>query len=620
MSALAFHPELVKQVVPSDQSFYDKYAGIFHFRFWRFGRWYDVVVDDRLPTLKGKLAFIESPTNAFWPVLLLKAYFKFLYGAYQDIKGGGYPFDVMQDFTGGVVQEIQLRNLPKEFEKTLVKAIARQSLVCCVILGGDVSNRGLKNYHAYTVTGARTVSVPGRGEVLLIRIRNPWGYFEWKGARSDGSREWELVPKDLKEELAVVNRNEGEFVMEFSDFKSNFEFVDICYLSPNVYLNAYGQNSEVGLWHLDMVKGSWIKGVTAGGLELLHWNPQIRFKLNEADGDNDGECSVLIALLRKHHGSAVLGFKVYRTSDLNQHMDYAFFTNNQPIGHVVRHEEREVVSRYKFKPGAYCVIPFTEKGINGDFLLRIYTEKKPLIKESDSTKVGLSPEDVQDHDAPVSRRTTETIKDYKIDQSITDYFLKVSGPNKEVDWKDLKNVLDFGLKKPVSPAEVNSDGWEHFLFDAATFIYNKVLEPTCVGSALGKTTGGYSYDLCRSMVALLDTDHSGKLEYNEFQALWNMIKTWESIYELYSDKATGYLNSSSLQNALEALNLNVGRQIRSSLIRKYATRDGYISFEDFMHCVIKIKSMTEFFKSKDESASQKILLTFEELIGKVLYS
>ncbi|XP_054258677.1 calpain clp-1-like [Macrosteles quadrilineatus] len=333
MSALAFHPELVKQVVPSDQSFYDKYAGIFHFRFWRFGRWYDVVVDDRLPTLKGKLALMKSPTNAFWPALLLKAYFKFLYGAYQDVEEGGNSFVVMQDFTGGIVQEISLNNLPETFEKTLLKAIARKSLVCCGIYGEAKSHLGLVSNHAYTITGARTVSVPGRGEVLLIRIRNPWGYFEWKGAWSDGSREWELVPKDLKEELAVVNRNEGEFVMEFSDFKSNFEHVDICYLSPNVYLNAYGQNSEVGLWHLDMVKGSWIKGVTAGGLESLHDNPQIRFRLNEADGDNDGECSVLIALLIKHR-AAVLGFKVYRISDLNQPALDHYFLKKQPTSWI----------------------------------------------------------------------------------------------------------------------------------------------------------------------------------------------------------------------------------------------------------------------------------------------
>ncbi|XP_054281739.1 calpain-B-like [Macrosteles quadrilineatus] len=625
MTCLGVHSELVKQVVPPDQSFYDKYAGIFHFRFWKFGRWYDVVIDDRLPTLKGKLVSTKAPNNVFWPTLLEKAYCKLLYGKYVD--EGGREYTAMQHFTGGVVERIMLDDNVSKTKKILLKAFARRSLIGCAIptiFKKDPTPQGLDSPHGYSMTGIRSVSVPGRGEVILIRLRNPWGHTEWKGAWSDGSREWELVPESLKEELAVVDRNDGEFVMEYSDFLSYFSYVGICYLSPNVYLNAYGRNTEVGLWHLDMVKGSWIKGVTAGGVESLHKNPQIRFKLSEADVDNDGDCSVLIALLRKltpQTDFLTQGFKVYRISDLNQPaLDQDFLKNNQPVCSYDPHNYNiEIVGRYEFKPGAYCVIIFTEEGESGDFLLRIYTENKTHIKDSDSTiKVGLSPEDVQDSDAPVSR-TTETIKEFQMDQSITDFFHKVSGPDKEVDWKDLKKILDFGLKKRVLPAE-DSDGWGHFLFDAATFIYNKVFEPTIKGSVLGKTTGGYSYDLCRSMVALLDTDHSGKLSYNEFQALWKMIKTWESIYELYSDKDTGCLNSAGLQNALKALNFSFGPNIFSSLIRKYATRAGYISFEDFLHCAIKINIMIDFFTSKDESTSRKIRLTFEELVGKALYS
>ena len=44
---------MLGQVVPKDQGFTEKekYAGIFHFRFW-FGRWVEIVVDDRLPVKK----------------------------------------------------------------------------------------------------------------------------------------------------------------------------------------------------------------------------------------------------------------------------------------------------------------------------------------------------------------------------------------------------------------------------------------------------------------------------------------------------------------------------------------------------------------------------------------
>ena len=90
-AAVSLIPELINKVVPPNQECSgSNYAGIFHFRFWLYNKWTDVVIDDKLPvTQEKKLVYCrstESP-NEFWAALLEKAYAKVAL-CYENLDGG----------------------------------------------------------------------------------------------------------------------------------------------------------------------------------------------------------------------------------------------------------------------------------------------------------------------------------------------------------------------------------------------------------------------------------------------------------------------------------------------------------------------------------------------------
>ena len=79
-------PDWEDQVLDPEFSNPDKnkmeYSGVVRFRFWRFGKWVEVLVDDLVPTFKNdddnaELIFSHSTSNCeFWGSLLEKAYAK----------------------------------------------------------------------------------------------------------------------------------------------------------------------------------------------------------------------------------------------------------------------------------------------------------------------------------------------------------------------------------------------------------------------------------------------------------------------------------------------------------------------------------------------------------------
>uniref|UniRef100_A0A671UZN3 Calpain 1, (mu/I) large subunit b n=1 Tax=Sparus aurata TaxID=8175 RepID=A0A671UZN3_SPAAU len=388
IGSLTLNERLLHRVVPHGQTFNRQYAGIFHFQFWQFGEWVDVVIDDRLPVKDGELLFVHSAEGSeFWSALLEKAYAK-LNGSYEALSGGSTT-EGFEDFTGGVSEMYELKKAPRDLYRIIGKALERGSLLGCSI---DITSafdmeavtfKKLVKGHAYSVTALRQVEYRGRQE-RLIRIRNPWGQVEWTGAWSDNSSEWSSIDSAEKDEL-LCKMEDGEFWMSFQEFLRQFSRLEICNLTPD----ALSEDST-SFWNTTMFEGGWRRGSTTHSGST----PQYKICLLEEDDDpedDEAACSFLVALMQKdrrryrRHGQDVhtIGFAIYEIPEEYRgchgvHMKKDFFLRHSSCARSETFINlREVSTRLRLPPGEYLIVPSTfEPAKEADFVLRVFTEKQ----------------------------------------------------------------------------------------------------------------------------------------------------------------------------------------------------------------------------------------------------
>ncbi|GJQ77204.1 hypothetical protein Trydic_g14875 [Trypoxylus dichotomus] len=716
---LTLYRRLFFQVVPDDQSFDDKYAGIFHFRFWQYGRWIDVVIDDLLPTYNGQLVFLHSTEdNEFWSALLEKAYAK-LHGSYEALKGGS-TCEAMEDFTGGVTEMYEMNASPPNLFKIVLKAYERSSLMGCSlepdpnVLEAE-TREGLIRGHAYSITRVKYVDIQTpntSGKIPLLRLRNPWGNeAEWNGPWSDKSPEWRFIPESEKEELGLTFDDDGEFWMSFKDFQRYFDRLEICNLNPDSLTEDEIQEGNKKKWEVSFYEGEWVRGVTAGGcrnyLETFWHNPQYRVTLTEVDeGDEDGKCTLIVALMQKNRRSQrnmgidvlTIGFAIYYLPNpdiLPKPLNLNFFKYNASVARSPSFINlREVSCRFKLPPGTYCIVPSTfEPNEEGEFLLRVFSEHQNNMEENDE-EIGYGEIDQRMrkeifaplHAVPIlpvyasDDKTVRTVQPSPQEQQEKDqvyqFFLKLAGDDGEVDWMELKEILDYAMRidAPTYRTDVKSveaggyRGYSNYpqqpqqqtpqdnscctqllvIGGAALCCFlcmqlcrkndnqtqtntTNTLGPLATGCLanlcsenLMNTSNsanrdhssnidnqivttpppshlpadnyemrnrGFSNDVCRSMVAMLDTDRSGKLGFEEFKSLWSDIRDWKNVFRLYDKDNSGTLDGFELRQALNSAGYHLNNHILNILMHRYGSKQGQLEFDNFIMCAVKLKTM-----------------------------
>ncbi|XP_059117186.1 calpain-3 isoform X5 [Peromyscus eremicus] len=595
IACLTLNERLLFRVIPHDQSFTENYAGIFHFQFWRYGDWVDVVIDDCLPTYNNQLVFTKSNhRNEFWSALLEKAYAK-LHGSYEALKGGNTT-EAMEDFTGGVTEFFEIKDAPSDMYKIMRKAIERGSLMGCsidTIVPVQYETRmacGLVKGHAYSVTGLEEALFKGE-KVKLVRLRNPWGQVEWNGSWSDGWKDWSFVDKDEKARLQHQVTEDGEFWMSYDDFVYHFTKLEICNLTADAL-----ESDKLQTWTVSVNEGRWVRGCSAGGCrnfpDTFWTNPQYRLKLLEEDDDPDDSeviCSFLVALMQKNRRKDrklganlfTIGFAIYEVPKEmhgnKQHLQKDFFLYNASKARSKTYiNMREVSQRFRLPPSEYVIVPSTyEPHQEGEFILRVFSEKRNLSEEAENT-ISV--------DRPVAR-PGHTDQETEEQQQFRNIFRQIAGDDMEICADELKNVLN-----------------------------------TVVNKHKDLKTQGFTLESCRSMIALMDTDGSGRLNLQEFHHLWKKIKAWQKIFKHYDTDHSGTINSYEMRNAVNDAGFHLNSQLYDIITMRYADKHMNIDFDSFICCFVRLEGMFRAFNAFDKDGDGIIKLNVLEWLQLTMYA
>ncbi|XP_026137436.1 calpain-1 catalytic subunit-like [Carassius auratus] len=575
VASLSLNNTLLDQVVPPGQDFQSGYNGRFRFRFWQYGEWTEVQIDDRLPTENGELVYMRSTNREeFWSALLEKAYAK-LKGGYTALDMG-LPHEALADMTGGITEGFPVPSDPQILDSLLHPLLHKGALVNCASTEGSFGERnkfGIVYYHAYTMTGFETISTT-KGPVHLVRIRNPWGNTEWSGPWSDKGREWNDVSAEEQRRVERVQKEDGEFWMTPEDFCRNFSVIEICHLSEI----TLSESKVIKPWKFTMYHGRWSprQGPPQYSLNLLEED-----EISISRG-TERQCSFLLALMQKHtrktggpYNTALLIYKAPSDRDFLSSRDLAQLTPERRMAVMQR---RELVYRDHLPPGRYIIVPQTENRRGGEFILRVLTEKG-----NQTIAVGTS-EVEEEHSItpPMSPRLAGLLSI----NEVGNLFVKHCGKEPYCTPSDLYNMLTEAIASGVFAGSEKQLSLEH----------------------------------CKSFVVLMDSQGKGQLDLMEFQALWEHLWEWTGIFLTFDKNKNQVLDYYEIPPALRAAGIKVDDFIMQLIVLRYSETGGKVSFPGFLFLLTKLNFMIREFQACDVTGKGVISVNFRKFLQMTMYN
>ncbi|KAJ0184023.1 hypothetical protein K1T71_000446 [Dendrolimus kikuchii] len=519
------------RAVPKEQALgnEDEYAGIFRFNLWYNGQWSEVLIDDRLPTLNGRLTFLHSNNpREFWPSLFEKAYAKVL-GSYEAIKYGNI-CDGLADMTGGLAEQSVIDEEAPEFLEALLLPKTIIIAKCHPPSEFNLALTGLERGVHYRICEMKDVHT-SRGLIRLVKLKKP--------APNAISR----IVINLRDWMYITNNLDTvncAWIL-YTDFCTIFPAID--YLHLDEKSSGYEDWPESKLpWLEKSYQGSWKRGVSAGGCknELItgyfHTNPQILINIEE-------EKNIIIVCLYQHQVTDpyAIGYSIYHANDLDTNIaTKEFFSSRRSFYNSEFSNARRLICRLCLRAGSYLIVPSTfEPNCELNFTLRVFSVYPISMKVLDEPLTM-----VEDFIKPAPIGSESNNFTY-----YEGVFLHLAD--------ECKSVNVFGLQECLE-----------------TCLPNDHIKSCC------------ALDTCRQIILSMDKKGNGSIAINEFRDFLFNLREWQTVFNGNSKERMGVLKADRLRETLKDLGFTVPSHILSIIALRFMKKDGLYRFGDFVSVIL----------------------------------
>lgn len=315
--------------------------------------------------------------------------------------------------------------------------------------------------------------------------------------------------------------------------------------------------------------------------------------------------------MQRHQGARFLtiGFSIYEVPKemrgQNKHLQKDFFLYNASKAKCKTYINlREVTERIHLPPGEYVIIPTTfEAHQEGEFILRVFSEKRSTSEEAENT-IG------SDQTQPIV------------------FVSDRARANKEIEHDGIQGERKKPKRKLLQPEEETEEEkqfraiYEQIAGEDMQVCANEL--KNIMMNVLAKhgeiKTEGFSLETCRSMIALMDTDGTGKLNLQEFKHLWKKIKAWQLIFKRYDKDQTCSISSFEMRNAVNDAGFHLNKQLYDIIAMRYADEHLDINFDSYICCFVRLEGMFRAFNAFDKDGDGIIKLNVLEWLQLTMYS